>query len=194
LKVLQIDPEITVDDARKQYRKLSILVHPDKNPDDSERAQKAFDILKKAIEILEDPEKLTACRSIVEEAEARTRLAAEAKKRQLKKEGRPQVVDEDDPERRRKAVYVLTMKLFAERERKRKALEDRAQEETKRQREGELEKIEEMRQNKEWEKRYDETRDERVQTWKSFQAKATKKGKLSKGAFRPPKHKMETRE
>lgn len=42
-QVLQMDPEATIDEIKKQYRKLSILVHPDKNPEDPEKAQQAFD-------------------------------------------------------------------------------------------------------------------------------------------------------
>ena len=31
-EVLQIDPETPIEDIRRKYRRLSILVHPDKNP------------------------------------------------------------------------------------------------------------------------------------------------------------------
>jgi len=53
-EVLQIDPELPLDEVKKKYRRLSILVHPDKNPDDRERAQAAFDALRKANSLLED--------------------------------------------------------------------------------------------------------------------------------------------
>merc|ERR1711953_792616 len=35
-EVLQIDPELPFDEVKKKYRRLSILVHPDKNPDNRE--------------------------------------------------------------------------------------------------------------------------------------------------------------
>ena len=64
-EVLQIDPDASVDDAKKKFRRMSIMVrcrdiqlnsesklsdqvHPDKNPDDKERAQVAFDAVKRA--------------------------------------------------------------------------------------------------------------------------------------------------
>jgi len=47
-EVLQIDPEASVDDAKKKFRRMSIMVHPDKNPEDKERAQVAFDAVKRA--------------------------------------------------------------------------------------------------------------------------------------------------
>ncbi|KAL4667501.1 hypothetical protein H8959_006190 [Pygathrix nigripes] len=42
-EVLQIDPEVTDEEIKKRFRQLSILVHPDKNQDDADRAQKAFE-------------------------------------------------------------------------------------------------------------------------------------------------------
>ena len=30
-EVLQVDPDASLDDVKKKYRRLSILVHPDKN-------------------------------------------------------------------------------------------------------------------------------------------------------------------
>ena len=30
-EVLQVDPEVKIEDVEKKYRRLSILVHPDKN-------------------------------------------------------------------------------------------------------------------------------------------------------------------
>merc|ERR1712136_224339 len=50
--VLQVYPDTENDDIRKKYRKLSILVHPDKNTDNKEMAQKAFDAVKKSWETL----------------------------------------------------------------------------------------------------------------------------------------------
>lgn len=41
--VLQIDPDAKMSDIKSRYRQMSLLVHPDKNQDDAERAQKAFD-------------------------------------------------------------------------------------------------------------------------------------------------------
>lgn len=42
-QVLQISPDTDLEQAKKKYKKLSLLIHPDKNPDDRERADKAFD-------------------------------------------------------------------------------------------------------------------------------------------------------
>jgi len=42
-EVLQVDPEVGLDEIRTKYKRLSILVHPDKNQDDKDRAQSAFE-------------------------------------------------------------------------------------------------------------------------------------------------------
>jgi DnaJ family protein C protein 8 len=42
----------------------------------------------------------------------------EEKRRRLKKDGRPLYVEEDDPIKFKLAVSILTMKLFADQERK----------------------------------------------------------------------------
>lgn len=54
-EVLQIDDETTpVEDIKKKYKRLSILCHPDKNQDDKDRSQTAFEIINRAWKILEN--------------------------------------------------------------------------------------------------------------------------------------------
>ena len=42
----------------------------------------------------------------------------EEKKKKLRREGKPATIEEDDPDKFKNAVHVLTMKLFADLERK----------------------------------------------------------------------------
>nr|CAG4638734.1 EOG090X0DLG [Cyclestheria hislopi] len=189
-EVLQIDPELPVEEIKKKYKRLSILVHPDKNQNDADRAQQAFEVINKAWKILENDATRKRCMEIVEEAKGRIEMTVSEKKKKLKKEGKDTRVEEDDPEKYRRAVYVMTMKLFADMERKRRELEQRDMEERKRKREKEIEEEEKAKIDKEWQKNYEESREGRVNSWKNFQASKTKK---SKGSFKPPKHKMEQR-
>ena len=92
--------------------------------------------------------------------------------------------------RYRRAVYVMTIKLFADMERKRRELEQRDMEERKRKRETEIEAEEKAKVDKEWQKNFEESRQGRVSSWQKFQHKKTK---TSKGFFKPPKNKMEQR-
>lgn len=55
-KVLGVDKNATQEDIKKAYRKLAVKLHPDLNPNDKE-AQKKFQEINEANEVLSDPEK-----------------------------------------------------------------------------------------------------------------------------------------
>ena len=55
-KVLEINKTATEDDIKKAYRKLARKLHPDLNPNDKE-ANKKFQHINEANEVLSDPEK-----------------------------------------------------------------------------------------------------------------------------------------
>ncbi|KAG8451184.1 hypothetical protein GDO86_003440 [Hymenochirus boettgeri] len=190
-----MDPEVTDEDIKKRFRQLSILVHPDKNQDDPDRAQKAFEAVDKAYKCLLDPEQKKRAIDVIQAGQEYIEHTVKEKKKQLKKEGKPLIVEEDDPEVFKQAVYKQTMKLFAELEIKRKEREAKDMHERKRQREEEIEAQEKVKREREWQKNFEESRDGRVDSWRNFQA--TKKGKKEKKTrtfLKPPKVKMEQRE
>ncbi|RWS31026.1 dnaJ subfamily C member 8-like protein [Leptotrombidium deliense] len=189
-EVLLIDPEANVDDIRKQYKKLSILLHPDKNPNDRDRAQTAFDVLNKAYTTLNDEISRKKALEVVEEAKFRVNQTIEEKRKKLKKEGKRDTrVDEDNADNYKHAIKVMTMKLFADYERKRRMQEEKATEERKRKREEEIEEEEKKKIEQEWNKNYEESRESRVSSWKTF----VNHSKTKRKEFRPPKHKSESR-
>ena len=61
-------------------------VHPDKNPDDKDRAQAAFDAVRKSYSLLEDEKTRKKCFEIVEEARGRTGMHMEEKRRKKRKD------------------------------------------------------------------------------------------------------------
>lgn len=71
-EVLQVEPDLTVDQIKKRYRSLSILVHPDKNQDNKDRAQQAFEAVNRAWKTLENEVTRKRCLDIYEEARDRT--------------------------------------------------------------------------------------------------------------------------
>ncbi|CAH4038274.1 dnaJ homolog subfamily C member 8 [Pieris brassicae] len=194
-EVLQVEPDASLDEIKKKYRRLSILVHPDKNMDDLERAQQSFEIVNRAWKTLENEDTRKKCLDIYQEAKERTEHMIEQKRKKQRKEGRSdEPIPEDDPDKFKHAVYVMTMKLFADMERKRQHLETRDMEERKRKRESEIEQEEQMSFEKEWAKNFEESRQNRVDSWKTFQSSSGKEKKKKKiMGFKPPKPKPESR-
>jgi len=200
-EVLQIPQDTSEEDMRKKYKKLSILVHPDKNPDEKERAQKAFDALKTAKETLSDPDQVKKIKLLLEEAAALLEMNLKDKRKEAKKLSPLATIQEDDsPEAYNRLKRAITAKLFADREIKKQELQDRQQQEKKRERENELEQEESAKRQKEFEKNWDESRNNRVSDWRSFQAnnKKKKEKKKAKAAstfkpFKPPSSKPEQR-
>ena len=65
-EVLQIESGTPVDLIKKRYRNMSILVHPDKNQDDKERAEQAFEVINRAWKILENEVSRKKCLDVYE--------------------------------------------------------------------------------------------------------------------------------
>ncbi|ETN75130.1 hypothetical protein RB195_006630 [Necator americanus] len=194
-EVLQIDPDTDIEVAKKKFKKLSLLIHPDKNPDDRDRADQAFDIIKKAMKQIENPLELNRCKDCYTEARARLSIVMSEKRRKVKKETGSNEIEEDDPEVYKKQLWITVTKVFADREKKRKMLEDRANEEKRRAAETIQQAAEKRKLAEEFAKNYEESRDERSGSWRNFQAKKAKRaedGKVMRGAaFRPPKQKLQ---
>ncbi|XP_014678036.1 PREDICTED: dnaJ homolog subfamily C member 8-like [Priapulus caudatus] len=190
-EVLKVSPDVEVPDIKKMYRKLSILVHPDKNQDNVERAQQAFEIVNKAWKTLENEELYKRCLAVIEEAKEMTKHMVEEKRKKLKKEGKPPSVDEDDSSKMDHSIYVQTMKLFADMERKRREQDMKEMHERKRKREEEIAAAEKQKMDAEWQKNFDESRDGRVNSWRDF--KTGSKAKKQRTFLKPPKTKQEHR-
>ncbi|KAK9821669.1 hypothetical protein WJX74_006601 [Apatococcus lobatus] len=56
-KALDVDPEADEATIKRAYRKQAVKWHPDRNPDNKEKAEKRFKEIAAAYEILSDPEK-----------------------------------------------------------------------------------------------------------------------------------------
>jgi len=201
-EVLQVSPDTPTDEVRKKYRKLSILVHPDKNPNDKEKSQKAFDAVKKSWETLNSEKEKEECLGVVSDAKNRLEEKLKQKRRKMKKaDGNLQsssiIIPEDDPYTYQQALHKETCRMFADLAVVRQEMELRQMNERSRQRNQEIQVQEKAKLKKEWDKNYEESREERVSSWQSFQ----KKGKKRKSStttkipktLRPPKVRMEQR-
>lgn len=65
-EVLQLEHTTPIEEIKKKYKRLSILVHPDKNQDDQDRAQTAFEIINRAWKVLENDVTRKRCLDVYE--------------------------------------------------------------------------------------------------------------------------------
>ena len=56
-EVLGVDRGASEADVKKAYRKLALKLHPDKNPNSREQAERQFKVLSEAYEVLSDDNK-----------------------------------------------------------------------------------------------------------------------------------------
>jgi len=118
-EVLGLTHKAIAEEVRAAYRRLSVKVHPDKNPG-NERAQTAFEVVKAAAERLDDPERMAFCVRICQAAEEATEKKVAKEKKRKRKEGEDDAVPEDDPDRLASAVKVMICRMFAEFEHRKK--------------------------------------------------------------------------
>lgn len=183
-EVLGLTHKAIAEEVRAAYRRLSVKVHPDKNPG-NERAQTAFEVVKAAAERLDDPERMAFCVRICQAAEEATEKKVAKEKKRKRKEGEDDAVPEDDPDRLASAVKVMICRMFAEFEHRKNQLEKHETEAKKKAREEQAEKefMDALKAREEamWEK----SRQKRVNGWRAWQG--------SEGASKPkiPKLKEE---
>ncbi|KAL8931047.1 MAG: hypothetical protein Q9208_000149 [Pyrenodesmia sp. 3 TL-2023] len=177
--VLNLQPGIPDTQIKIQYRKLSLLIHPDKtsNP----LAPSAFDRLKKAQTELQDPKQRTHLDECI--SDARMLLIRE---RKLTTDS-PEVKEPDSEflaAWRKKTVEVL---VDAE-ARRRKQMKAQLQEEGREQRKVD-EEVEVRKRRREHEVKWEETRESRIGSWRDFQ-KGAAAGKEGEGGKKKKKLKV----
>jgi hypothetical protein len=126
--------------------------------------------------MLEDENTRKKCLEVVEEARGRTMQTMEEKRKHLRRQGKDFRIDEDDPKKFKQAVKILTMKLFADLERKRQKSEQKISDDAGKKRENELATEKKRSAEKEFAKNWEDSRQGRVNSWMDF-----KKGKPTTG-------------
>ena len=181
--ILEVGPEANEVEIKRKFRMLSILVHPDKCR--HEKAADAFHLLEQAYKTLMDPEKRRMYQRVMREAKERvecTRTKENQRRRTMGLEVLPE-------ETFNLEVQNMCKQLFEEIE-ERKHYFERLDAAYKRKKRHEAEKqaaAEEIIQEdmKAWE----ENREKRVASWRSFSQKkqrTEKRKKVKYGVHAPP--------
>ncbi|KAJ5647880.1 hypothetical protein N7490_004252 [Penicillium lividum] len=158
--VLDLQPGVPEKDIKIQYRKKSLLIHPDKTKNPA--APDAFDRLKKAQLTLLDEKERTYLDECI--ADARRLLIREHKYTVDSPELK---TDEFKKEWRQKTVHVL----LEEEARRRRQAKARMQEEGREKRKEE-EELDARKRKRDHDKAWEDTREERIGSWRDW-----KKGK-----------------
>lgn len=191
-EVLLLNADASEEEIRSKFRKLSVLVHPDKARNDM-RALQAFHIVESAYKTLIDPEKKKIYQRIMREA--RERVEFERKKENLRRTGvglakLPQ--DTLDP-----AVQEMCSKIFREIEERKINVEKYDFWAKKRARDDEERKRDEEEIKRQEEKEWERSRDKRVNEWRKFTTSKDKKSskkRMKTFELRPPTVRTEERD
>ncbi|EIM91069.1 DnaJ-domain-containing protein [Stereum hirsutum FP-91666 SS1] len=169
--ILDLTETARPEDVKRKYRQLSLFIHPDKTP--HARAPEAFDILKKAESELSDPAKREELDATI--SQARIQL--------LKSLSLPPSTTDDDPKLKDlKPPYKAQLRakskdmLIEEELRRRKAIKMNLANEGLEARKKE-EEVATRKRKAEDDKKWEENREQRVDSWRTFTKDSKKKKK-----------------
>ncbi|KAJ2851453.1 DnaJ domain-containing protein [Coemansia brasiliensis] len=173
--ILQVSRSCTPEEVKAAYRTKSRFIHPDKTK--HEQARAAFEKLKKAESELMDTEKRESIRKMM--AEAQRELLAEWKTQVAKGERQAEDCNESSS-KFLDAAFARYKKIMVDIEwRHRQRLKEKMAAEgaaAKKEEEARNEK----RRKREAEKAWEDSRDDRVSSWRQFQAKKSKSKRTKK--------------
>lgn len=162
-RVLDISHHASDDLVSRRYKALSLLLHPDKirnsaSNDDGilEKAEEAFEYVRKAMEILKNDTKKSHCISLIEEG---------------LKQGKKDYEESNRVASIESFQSKGIMKIFADVEHKRRDVERRQRNQEHRERSQEDAELEKMKKQRDFDKNWkDECRvDKRIGNWRDFQ-------------------------
>ncbi|KAG1680813.1 hypothetical protein FOA52_008146 [Chlamydomonas sp. UWO 241] len=202
--------DATMEEVKKQYRKLSLLVHPDKCK--HSEASTAFDILGEASKVLADEEQMKFIQIVLETA--REDVRKERKKAtkhdslvrvatMLNENGRAGVeAAYEQSDEFHEAWKIKAREYLAQSEWRRRKTIHRLKDDIARDEKTAIENKEKSKEKKEHDKNWEKKRDKRVNDWRDFaskkrgiadeanEAKDGKKAKKALGETKAPKLKQ----
>jgi len=170
--ILDIDEAATPEEIKRKYRQLSLFIHPDKTP--HERAPEAFDILKKAESELSDKPKREELDAIIHQARS---LIFKSLSIPLSTSDTDPIIKTLDPPLKVQIRTQTKELLIDEEVRRRKAVKMNLANEGLEARKKD-EEVATRKRKIEEDKQWEDTREQRVDSWRSFSN--TKKKKKTK--------------
>lgn len=175
--ILDLDELATPEDIKRKYRQISLFIHPDKCP--HARAPEAFDILKKAESDLSDKAKREEFDAVI--TQARNMVLKALSLPTSISDSDPRLVGIEPPYKFR--VRAQSKELLIEEEvRRRKAIKMNLANEGLEARKKD-EEVATRKRKAEEDKNWEENRDQRVDSWRSFSNTNIKKKKKAKVAI-----------
>ncbi|CAL1716343.1 unnamed protein product [Somion occarium] len=170
-EILDLPDTATAEEIKKKYRQLSLFIHPDKTS--HARAPDAFDLLKKAESELSDKNKREELDAVIRQA----RVVL------LKSQNLPSTLQDDDPKLQelippwKEQLRAKSKEMLIDEEvRRRKAVKMNLANEGLEARKKEEEQLAKKRKAEE-EVNWEENREQRVGSWRSFASGGKKKKK-----------------
>nr|GMD64858.1 J domain-containing protein spf31-like [Ipomoea batatas] len=170
---LNLSFDSSLDDVKRQYRKLSLLVHPDKckHP----QAKEAFGALAKAQQLLLDPQErdYVLNQVIAAKEELKSKWKKQVKKdtasklKSLVSEGKFEQEYEQSEEFQQQ-LKLKVREILTEQEWRRRKMQMRISEEEGRLKKDEEEQKEMWKRKREHEEQWEGTREKRVSSWRDF--------------------------
>jgi len=163
-QVLQVSPEASENDITKAYRKLSVLIHPDKCK--HEKAAEAFQVLAKAYADTKDPSYQDKYKEVVGEAKRRVREQREKENKDREKRGEDplDMQGNDFDQAVLKECERLTTEATEDAEHKNEVLDANLKRQKEMAKELKAKRREEENEKRKWERQ----RDKRVAGWQVF--------------------------
>ncbi|KAJ2454214.1 DnaJ domain-containing protein [Coemansia sp. RSA 2336] len=173
--ILQVSRTCTDDEVKAAYRTKSRFIHPDKTK--HEHARPAFEKLKRAESELMDPAKRESTRKMMKEAQRELLAEWQA---QVSTGERPAEDCDESSSKFQDAAFARYKKIMVDIEwRRRQRLKEKMAAEGAAAKKEE-EALNEKRRKRQAEKAWEDSREDRVSSWRQFQAKKSGKSKRSK--------------
>eukprot|EP00922_Rhytidocystis_sp_ex-Travisia-forbesii_P035298 GHVS01052379.1.p1 GENE.GHVS01052379.1~~GHVS01052379.1.p1 ORF type:complete len:428 (+),score=144.66 GHVS01052379.1:54-1286(+) len=189
-QALLLAPEAQEEEIKRQYKKISLLIHPDKckNP----KAHDAFQVITKAYEELQHPELRERYKQVVDDAKKRVLKRRNKENKLLATKKEPLLcVNESDPDFLQEVAKTCDQMLCEQEERRSYAEKCRAANdryEKAQEAEAALGELKEREHKRKWVKE----RDDRVGAWRDFRTQVDEK-KMKLQAFTGAVHRKEQR-